>query len=330
LFKRFGIVSVALFAVVGIAFVVRLYLGMAGKKAVAARIGVLSPFSTEDDAFLPAFRTALGELGYREREDFTLEYRSAEGHPDRLVNLAIDLVGKGMDLIVTTGPSGVQATLSATRTIPIVMAGVDDAEAQGFVDSLANPGRNATGISWLNRELSAKRLAILKEAIPKLTRVAVLRDSVGGATLVGVTESAARSLGIRLDVYVILTTSEIPNVFAAIKEDGAEGIVVLSGPLIVSEEHRIVDGARHLRLPTIFPDARFARIGGLLSYGPALDESYRLAAVYADKILRGAKPADLPVQQPTTFQLLVNLGTARALGIQIPPSVMLRADEVIR
>lgn len=293
------------------------------------RVGVLSPFAGSSDAFLDAVRQGVRELGYVEGQSIVLEYRSAEGMADRLVGLATDLARLKVDVIVTTGAPAVQAAKQATKTIPIVIGGVDDAVEQGFVASLARPGGNITGVSWLNTELSAKRLELLKEAVPTASRVAVLREAVGGATAVRATEAAARTLGVRLQIMEVREPSEFDSVFAAMNRDHIEALMVLHGPMIVGHQRRIVDLAARSRLPAIFTDSRFVQAGGLMSYGPRLADLYRRSATYVDRILKGTKPGDLPVEQPTRLELLINLKTAKALGLTLPQSILLRADDVI-
>jgi putative tryptophan/tyrosine transport system substrate-binding protein len=292
------------------------------------RVGVLSPFMSASDPFLGAFRQGLRELGYVEGQNVVLEYRSAEGRGDRLRGLAAELTRLRVDLIVTTTSLGAQAAKQATTTTPIVLGGVDDAVEQGFVARLARPGGNVTGVSWLNTELSAKRLEILKEALPKLTHIAVLREAVGGAASLRATEGAARSLGVRLQVIELRDPGELPSAFAAMAHEHVGALIVLQGPMIASQQRRIVDLAAENRLPAIFSDGAFVEAGGLMSYGPKLVDFYRRAAAYVEKILKGARPGDLPVEQPTQFELRVNLRTAKALRLSLPQSILLRADGI--
>ncbi len=292
------------------------------------RVGVLSPFVSASDSFPELFRQGLRELGYVEGQNIALEYRSAEGIADRLPGLAAELTRLGVDVIVTTTPSGAQAAKQATTTIPIVFGGVDDAVEQGFVASLARPGGNVTGATWLNTELSAKRLELLKEALPKVTRVAVLREAVGGAASLRATEGAARSLGVRLQVIELRDPGELPSAFAAMTHEHVGALIVLQGPMIASQQRQIVNLAAENRLPAIFSDGAFVEAGGLMSYGPKLVDFYRRAAAYVEKILKGARPGDLPVEQPTHFELRVNLRTARALRLSLPQSILLRADAI--
>jgi putative ABC transport system substrate-binding protein len=292
------------------------------------RVGVLSPFMSASDPFLGAFRQGLRELGYLEGQNVVLEYRSAEGTGDRLPGLAAELTRLRVDVIVTTTSLGAQAAKQATTTTPIVLGGVDDAVEQGFVASLARPGGNVTGASWLNTELSAKRLEFLKEALPKLTHVAVLREAVGGAASLRATEGAARSLGVRLRVIELRDPNELPSAFAAITHERVGALMLLQGPMLASQQRQILELAAKNRLPAIFPDGTLVEAGGLMSYGPKLVDFYRRAAAFVDKILKGARPGDLPVEQPTQFELRVNLRTAKALHLSLPQSILVRADVI--
>lgn len=302
---------------------------LVAQPARMARIGLLLPSEDATSTLLAAFRQGLRELGYVEGRTVVLEVRSASGRADRLPGLARELVGLKVDVLVTITPPGVRAAREATRTIPIVIGAVDDAVEQGFVASLARPGRNVTGVSWLNTELSAKRLQLLKEVLRDVTRVAVLREAVGGSSSVRATAAAARTLGIQLQIFELRDPNELPSVFAAIAEERAGALTVLPGPMITSQTPRIVELVSKARLPAIFPEARFGEAGGLMSYGPNFAEMYRRAAGYVDKILKGARPADLPVEQPTEFELVINMKTAKALGLSLPPFFVARADRLI-
>ena len=289
-------------------------------------VGVLSPLPGR--ALLDPLRQGLMELGYVEGRTIAFELRSADGRADRLLQLAAELVRLKVDVIVTASPPGVRAAKQATTTIPIVI-GVDDAVEQGFVASLARPGGNVTGTSWLNTELSAKRLQLLKEAFPAVSRVALLREAVGGASSVRATMAAARSLGVHLQVFELRDPDELESAFSAMAKDRAQALSVLQGPMIDSHHQRIVQLATRARLPAIFPDDVFVDAGGFMSYGPSLPDMYRRAAVYVDRILKGARAGDLPVEQPTRFRLAINLRSARALGLTVPESLLIRADHVI-
>jgi putative ABC transport system substrate-binding protein len=291
------------------------------------RIGVLSPSA---DFFLKAFRQGLRELGYIDGRNIFLEYRSADGRVDRLPELAAELVRLKVDVMVTITPPGVRAAKQATSTIPIVMGAVDDAVEQGFVTSLAKPGGNITGASSLNPELSGKRLELLKEAFPKVSHVAVLREAVGGASSLRATMAAGQALGVQLQILELRDPNELESAFTAMTRERAGALDVLPGLMIAGYMRQIVDLAGKARLPAIFPDGQFVESGGLMSYGPSLPEMYRRAATYVDKILKGTKPADLPVEQPTKFELIINLKAAKQIGVTIPQSVLYRADKVIK
>jgi putative ABC transport system substrate-binding protein len=292
------------------------------------RVGVLSPYMSASDPFLGAFRQGLRELGYVEGQNVILEYRSSEGTGDPLPGLAAELTRLRVDVIVTTTSLGAQAAKQATTTTPIVLGGVDDAVEQGFVASLARPGGNVTGASWLNTELSAKRLEFLKEALPKVTHVAVLREAVGGAASLRATEGAARSLGVRLRVIELRDPNELLSAFAAIINERVGALMLLQDPMLVSQQRQILELAAKHRLPAIFSDGALVEAGGLMSYGPKLADFHRRAAVFVDKILKGARPRDLPVEQPTQFELRVNLRTAKALQLSLPQSILVRADVI--
>ena len=291
------------------------------------RVGVLSPSA---DFFLNAFRQGLRELGYIEGRNISLEYRSAEGRANRLFDLAAELVGLKVHVMVTITSLSVRAAKQATTTIPIVMGGVDDAVEQGFVASLARPGGNITGISSLNPELSGKRLELLKEAFPKVSRVAVLREAVGGASSLRATMEAARVLGVHLQILELRDPNELDSAFAAMTRERAGALDVLPGLMITGYMRQIVDLAGKARLPAIFPDGQFVDAGALMAYGPNYPDLLRRAAYYVDKILKGAKPADLPVEQPTKFEFIMNLKAAKQIGLTIPDNVLARADRIIK
>ena len=299
------------------------------QSAKTARVGVLLPSDDSTTTFLVPFRQGLRDLGYIEGRTVSLEVRSANGRTDRLPGLARELVRMNVDVLVTITPPGVRAAREATSTIPIVAGAVDDAVEQGFVAGLAHPGGNVTGVSWLNTELSAKRLEFLTEVLPKVTRVAVLREAVGGASSIQATATAARALRVQLLIFELRDPNELPAVFAAMAKERIEALTVLPGPMITSQMPWIVELASRARLPAVFPEARFVEAGGMMSYGPNLAEMYRRAAGYVDKILKGVKPSNLPVEQPTKFESIINLKAAKALGVTIPQSVLLRADQVI-
>jgi putative tryptophan/tyrosine transport system substrate-binding protein len=298
------------------------------------RIGYLSGgFPSAGAPRTDAFRLGLRELGYVEGKNIVIEYRHAEGKLDRLSALAAELVRLKVDVIVTGGGGGAtRAAKEATKTIPIVMAGDVDPVGQGSVTSLARPGGNITGLSTLTPEISGKRLELLKEIVPKLSRVAVLGTSTGPSTarLLQEVEPVAGAFGVKLQFLDIRSAKDIETAFRAATKGRAEGILVLTGPVINAQRKQIADLAAKSRLPAIYPFPEYVDAGGLMSYSASIADLYRRAAIYVDKILKGAKPADLPVEQPTKFELVINLKTAKQIGVTIPQSVLYRADRVIR
>jgi putative ABC transport system substrate-binding protein len=326
---------VTLSVLLTVAVPVALLSGEAQQVARLPRIGLLYPTSP-DDPRVPrlsqAFLQGLRELGYVDGQNITLEYRWAEGQYDRLPGLAAELVRLKVDMIVAAGPPSIQAAKQATATIPIVMSSVGDPVATGFVASLARPGANITGISLMAPDLVGKQMELLKEIGPKISRVAALRnpDNATSAPLLRRAQDAARALGIRLQSLEARNPSEIDSAFAAISAERAGAVIVLGDTVFLDQRTRIADHAVRRRLPTVFAYSEFVEGGGLLSYGPSLADGYRLAATYVDKILKGAKPADLPIGQPTTFELMINLKTAKTLGLTIPQAILQRADRVIQ
>ncbi len=295
------------------------------------RIGYLSAAS-RSDLFEGAFRQGLLELGYVEGQTVTIEYRFAEGRVDRLPKLAAELVGLKVDLIVTAGMNAARAIREATKTIPIVMAAGGDPVAAGIVASLARPGGNVTGSSFMSPDLGGKRLELLKQAMPRVSRVAVLFNpaNVGSVLERKSTEDAANALGVRLQPLEVRRPDDLEGAFRAAARGRAQALIAFRDALVEANRGRILDLGARGRLPTMFEQRDFVEAGGLMSYGPSLPDLFRRAATYVDKILKGAKPADLPVEQPTRFELVINLKTAKALGLTIPQSVMVRADQVIR
>jgi putative ABC transport system substrate-binding protein len=278
-----------------------------------------------------AFREGLRELGYVEGRNIQVESRWAEGNYDRLPGLAADLVRLKVDVIVTYGTPAAQAAKGATGTIPIVMAAIIDPVASGLVTSLARPGGNITGQSMMSPDLAEKQLQILKELVPKTSRVAVLHNPAnpGNAPQVRHAQDAARALGVRLQILGARGPSEIDGAFAAMAAEQAGAVIVLVDAILQSNRARIADLAARHRLPAVYGLHEYAEVGGLLAYGPNRLDMFRRAATYVDRILKGAKPGDLPVEQPNTFTLVINLKTAKALGLTIPPSLLLRADQLI-
>ena len=296
------------------------------------RIGYLTaaPFSAIT-ARTEAFRQGLRELGYVEGKNIVLEYRSAEGKFDRLPKLAAELVHLNVDVIVSAGGTVTRSAKEATATIPIVMAFDNDPVGNGFVASLARPGGNVTGLSNLSSELSGKRLELLKEIVPRLSRVAVLGNSTnpGNAQALRETELAARAFGVQLQYLDVPGPKDIETAFREASKGRADAVLVLPSSVATSQRKQIADLAIKNRLPAIYlPE--FVDAGGLMSYGASSTDLFRRAATYVDKILKGAKPADLPVQQPIKFDLVINLKTAKQIGLTIPPNVLARADKVIK
>ena len=260
-----------------------------------------------------------------------IEFRWAEGHYDRLPALAADLVARKVDLIFVSGSSGTAAARDATSTIPIVFAGGGDLVAAGLVAGLARPGGNLTGVSVFGRELHPKRLQLLSEVVPQVEAIALLVNptNVTSESVVRDTQEAARANGRRLAILNAGTESEIDAALAALVQEHAGALIVASDPFLNSRREQIVALAARHAVPAIYDWREYAEAGGLMSYGPSLTDIYRQAGVYAGRVLAGAKPADLPIQQPARFELVINLKTAKALGLTIPPSILGRADEVI-
>ncbi|MBI4587668.1 MAG: ABC transporter substrate-binding protein [Candidatus Rokubacteria bacterium] len=296
------------------------------------RIGVLSGVPPAAlSSRVEAFRQGLLERGWMEGKTIALEYRHVGGQPDRFPAQAADLVRLKVDVIVTTGPAAAVAAKKATSTIPIVMATGGDVVGAGLVASLARPGGNITGLTAISPELSAKRLELLKEAFPGVSRVAVLWNPAdpGAALSFRETEIAARALGVQLQSLEVRGPNDFDRAFSAITEKRADALLVVRSPVTNVHQTRIVDFAAKSRLPAMYSRTGSAEAGGLMFYGTDDHDLYRRAATYVDKILKGAKPADLPVEQPTKFELVINLKTAKALGLTIPQSILLRADKVI-
>ena len=301
--------------------------------AKVPRIGFQSAGSPSANAArIGAFRQGLRDLGYVEGENVVIEYRYAEQQLDRLGELAAELVRLGVDVIVTAAPSSTRAAKAATSTIPIVMAFDNDPIGNGFVASLARPGGNITGLSSLAPKISGKQLELLKEIVPGLAQVAVLGTATlpSYAQLSTELELAAGALGVQLQRLDVLGPEDFETRFRAAREPRADAVLVLASPILESHRTQVADLAAQYRLPAIYHVAEFVEAGGLMSYGASFIDLYRRAAVYVDKILKGSKPADLPVEQPTRFELVINLKTAQALGLTIPESVLQQATELIQ
>ena len=297
------------------------------------RIGYLTgPSLSANAERIEAFRQGLRELRYVEGENIVIEWRSAEGKPDRLSALAAELVRLKVDVIVTTGPTPTRAAKEATVTIPIVMAQDIDPVGTGFVASLARPGGNITGLSTLAPEISGKQLELLKEILPRLSRVAVLwaSSNPGNAQQLRETERAAGALGVKLQYLDVLDPKDIKTAFRAASKGRADAVLVLQSGVVITHRTEIPELAIKSRLPAIYPRSEFVEDGGLMSYGASFTDMDRRAATYVDKILKGAKPADLPVEQPIKFEFVINLKAAKQIGLTIPPNVLARADKVIK
>ena len=300
------------------------------------RIGYLSTTDVaRDSARIETIRLALRELGYIEGQNIAFEYRYAEGRPDRYPEFVAELVRLKVDIVVVAGgTSMIRAAQSATKTIPIVMAGAPpDPVKAGLIESLARPGGNITGITVLSRDLSAKRLELLKEAVPKVKRVAVLYApaSEGAAREVReVLPEAARALGVTIRPWEIRVANDFEKVFVELNKQRPDGLYVTPDALLGANQKRTIGFALESRLPSMYSNREGVDAGGLMYYGADAADSYRRVAYYVDRILKGAKPADLPVEQPTKFEFIINLKTAKQIGLIIPPNVLARADRVIR
>ena len=294
------------------------------------RLGVLLP-GLRESSFGKAMRDRLRELGYTEGRDTILETRWAEGKPERLTELAAELAGLKLDAIVAFSTPAAIAARNATATIPVIFLYVGDPVGAGVVPSLARPGGNATGISLLATELATKRLEILLEVAPKISRVAMLwNDSNPGMVLrARESQDAAPKLGVTIESVGVHDLINFDSAFATIESGGIDALLTLVDPFTSQHRKRIVDFAARRRVPAIYESGEFVESGGLICYGPNLVAIEHRAAEYVDKVFKGAKPADLPVEQPTKFEMLVNMKTAKALGLSIPQSVMLRADQLI-
>jgi putative ABC transport system substrate-binding protein len=282
--------------------------------------------------YADAFRQGLRERGYREGETIAIEYRWQEGRHERLPALVAELVQLPVDVLVPVGTQPSRAAKQATSTIPIVMAQVGDPVGSGLVTNLARPGGNITGVSVLGTEIALKQLELLKEAVPRAAQVAVLLNTTNQAAMAGlkVIQGAAQGLGVTLHTVAVQQPDEFDSAFAAIRAAQVDALHVFQDHLLFSHRSRIVDFAAQTRLPAIYMYREWADVGGLMAYGASLREVHRRAADLVDKILKGAKPADLPVEQVTRLTLVLNLKTATALGLTLPPSILLLADEVIR
>jgi len=297
------------------------------------RVGILSlnPASVQKDR-VEAFREVLRKLGYVEGQNINIEYRCADSKSERLPELAAELVALKVDVIVTTGNSATAPAKDATKAIPIVMMNDTDPVGQGHIDSLARPGGNITGLSSVGFDLADKRLELLKEIVPKLSRVAVLRDLTNQAAELAGREidPTARALKLQVQWFDLAKVEDFDGQFRAITKWRAGGLVTGGGPLMARYRKRVIEFAAKNKLPAIYNREEFVEDGGLLSYSASIIDLTRRSAMYVDKILKGAKPADLPVEQPIKFDFIINLKAAKQIGLTIPPNVLVRADKVIR
>jgi putative tryptophan/tyrosine transport system substrate-binding protein len=314
-------------------FLAPCFLAEAQQPARIHRIGILSPasgsfFSARDEAF----RQRLRELGYVEGKNIFIEYRHAEGKAERLPDLVAELLRLKVDIIVTTGPSTTLAAKKASGTIPIVIASAGDPVGSGLVSSLAQPGGNITGLSLMAPDLDGKRLELLKEAFPKVARVAFLWQPGGARGNLALTEmeAAAKALGLKLLSLEVRSLDDFEGAFARAKKERAQALITTTGTLINTQQRQVLDFAAKNRLPAIYAYSEFVEAGGLMSYAPNYADLWRRAADFVDKILKGTKPADIPVEQPTKFELVINLKTAKQIGLTLSPEFLSRANQVIK
>jgi ABC-type uncharacterized transport system substrate-binding protein len=300
-----------------------------------SRLGVIRPERVGDpggQALVAAFREGLRELGYVEGQNIALEIRWAEGKRDQLFDLAVELVRLRVDCIITGGFTATQAAKKATSTIPIVMAHASDPVRDGLVASLSRPGGNITGLSHMATELAGKRLELVKEAVPKLSRVAVLLSTTNPMQALNFkeTEAASGILGVTVRSVEVREANDFEGAFQAAVKGRADAVLAFADALFNTHRKKIVDLATKNRLPAMYTEPEYIDAGGLMVYGPSISDLYRRAAIYVDKILKGAKPAELPVERPIKFELIINLKAAKQIGLTIPPNVLARADKVIK
>jgi len=305
----------------------------AQQPARTPRIGILiAPSASSFSARVEALRRRLRELGYVEGKNIVIEYRYAEGKIERVPDLAAELVRLKVDVIVTSG--GERTILAAKKTsatIPIVFAGAGDPVGTGLVSSLARPGGNITGLSTMTPDLDGKRLELLKEAFPKVARVAFLwQPGWRGNLALTDMEAAAKALGVKLLSLEVRSLDDFESAFARAKRERAQALITSIGGLITTQQRQVLDFAVKNRLPAMYPGSEFVEAGGLMSYGPNYTDLFRRAADFVDKILKGTKPADLPIEQPKKFEFVINLKSAKEIGVAIPPNVLARADQVLK
>ena len=308
----------------------------AQKTAKVPTIGMLlpgtAPLPGQPTPLLDAFRGGLRDLGYVEGQNVVIEPRWSDGRDERLPELANELVRRNVTVIVTQATPAVLAAKAATRTIPVVMAFAGDPVGIGVAASLAHPGANITGLSTLDAELDGKRIELLKEAVPGLTRVAILwsANDAGMTLAVNRVEVAARKLGLSVESLAVREPDALPVAFDTARSRQSQALIVTAQPFVQRNRGQILELVAKYRMPAMYTLRGFVDVGGLMAYGPSLPDMFRRAAGYVDKILRGANPTDMPIEQPTKFELVINMRTAKALGLTIPQSLLLRADEVIR
>jgi putative ABC transport system substrate-binding protein len=297
------------------------------------RIGYLgnSSLALESD-LVGAFRQGLRDLGYAEGQNILIEFRWAEGRYDRFPEFVAELVRLKVDVLLTAGTPGALAAKRATQTIPIVMAVSGDAVGTGLVRSLARPGGNITGLTRMTRDLDGKRLELLKEIVPKLSRVAILLNPANPISALGWKEALApaEELHLKIEPVEVRAAEQFDAAFAAVARQRPDALYIIADRFLLAHRAQVVDFAARRGIPAMYPYREFVDAGGFISYAPSSPDMFRRPAVYVDKILKGAKPADLPIEQPTKFELVINLKTAKALGLTIPQSVLIRADEVIQ
>ena len=328
------IIRAALTAALSITLVVPPFTAGAQQAAKTTRIGVFAPGSASgSDQFrelVMAFREGLKDLGWVEGQNVVIETRWGEGRIDEFPKIVSELVALPVDVIVAWGPQAIRAAQQARATVPIVMAIVHEPVAFGFVKSLARPGGNITGLAFQDSELGTKRLELLKDVVPRMRRVAFLWDRGGGGeTGVRAVAAVAQRLGLASQVLEVRRPADLGPAFASARKDGAQAVFQIASPFLATYRMRLIELAASQRLPMTCETKLFVVEGCLMAYGPSFTDMSRRAAIYVDRILKGAKPADLPVEQSTKFELALNLKTARALGLTIPPSLLLRADQVI-
>ena len=321
------------YLLLGTVVLASVHLAGAQQQPKVIRLGFLAATSASaEKSRIEAFRQGMRELGYVEDKNIVIEWRFAEGKLDRLRDLAAELVLLTVDVIVTAGPNSTRAAKEATTTIPIVMGLDIDPVGSGIVASLARPGGNITGLSSLQPEISGKRLELLKEVVSKLSRVAVFGISTqpGNAQALKQIELAAGAFGVKLQYLDVLSPKDIESAFRSASKGRVDAVLLLASPVYISHRKQLADLAVKSWLPAIYNRPEYVEDGGLIAYSPSVDDMFRRAAKYVDKILKGAKPADLPVEQPTKFELIINLKAAKMIGLTIPPNVLARADRVIK